>query len=1535
MRAVLVIVETKDEPRQCRKQHFTVVTQWAEPLPAPSVSNLQDKAGTLSPQPQHKPLASRESLLQQHDKDKMVPRHIPHLRAVVESQAFKNVLVDEMDMMLSCAATLIQANWRGYRLRQKLISQMTAAKAIQEAWRRFNTSRLLRSGKLVGKKVSTEEGDIPYHTPQQVRFQHPGEGKPPAAPPVMVSKETQFPSSDTLAACTHQLALLQAQRAPPCTTGDPGITFLPHQTVAVRLPCPASLDAKCHPCLGTRTVRNACLVHIEGDTVKTKQVTTRASKAGAPGPLPCGRCAQAVHRSLKTQAQTHVETEVLKAPLQTGPAFVINKTPPQMYPVTAMTKTPPQPCLVPTVTIAKTPPQVYPAARMTKTPTQMYPAAAITKTPPQTYPAVAMTKTALQSCLAAMMNKTPPQPCPAPMVAITKALPQTYQVAPMARSPPQTCPVAAMTKTSPQTSQPATVTKNPLQSCLAALVNKTQPQPCPAAPISKTPTQMRPTASMTDTSPQTRPAAMMAKISPQICLLASMIKPPTQTQPVATMTKAPPQMCPVPTMTKTPTQMRPAAPMTKTPPQTCPVAAMAKTPSQMLPGASVTKTPPQTRLAAMVTKTPAQFRSMAAILRSLCLPPSAGGNLKSSPPVAVAAGIPNASSHTCLNGPKAKAVVNTKQTAGRVRVSSHSYLAEGKVKYFNSPHLGAGAPKAPAKPPLEAEKMKVFAQKQVKTETVSSTGVAIEMPGASPWGKMAEDRNKSSLQTHLRADVKVQSQAYVPVETAMVLPQAQLATCPAKALPQTHLDTCLAKALPQERLATCSTTALSQGQLLAELTAVLPQAHLGTCLSKTVPQAHPHTKLTTTQAQTHLGTCLSKALSQAHPPAKLTKAPSFAHLGTCLTKAQSQAHLATGVIKVQSQAHLPTGLTKVQSQAQLVTETAKCLYTAHQAAELSGKTQSQPLLAGFKASTQPCQHVGALGTLPRAKPEDRLTQIQPHSYVQGKATHGPRQGASETQSMLVPLLASAGHPTCNIESWGDSGAIRAQSPMPSPATPCPEELTASQLASLCTELAAEMDSQEDLRALLAKALSQGQVKAALNQALSKKVLGSTMAKALPQGMLGAALMKVLSWGELGLALSHTLSPSELRAELTKAKQGKLVDVLSKALTEEEWAALSQALCQGELGAVLSQSVSQAALRTGVVLPKAASKTAGNRMTVFPAPVEVDHRGSPSTAWGPALGHVRPQPSKGPVDAGIAGGQAWNSAVPSVAVGPMTSAAAPGGPWNLARASVPRDTAGREAAEDPRPSGELVTSMQAVEKIIIHAVVTIQACARGYLVRRTIKVWHRWAIIIQAVWRGYRVRRDLARLSQAATTIQAMWRGFCTRQNQTQATLLPGVWTKTDSRTKSMSDHRCFQSCQPHVCPLCQSLSPRLGSPPSVVMLVGSSPRTCHMCGHTLPTRVVHGMGRGSRVQAGMPWACGTPIASWSPRQSRCQHKAAMAIQSAWRGFTVRRQLRQQQMAARMLHATQCGHHTRASLTTDELLGPAAWDNSQHMQWPGV
>nr|KAF6480448.1 IQ motif containing N [Molossus molossus] len=1256
--------------------------------------NLQDKVGTLCSQPPCEPPASRETLPQQLDKDKKVLKRIPRLRAVVESQAFKNVLVDEMDMMLSRAATLIQANWRGYRLRQKLISQMSAAKAIQEAWRRFNNKRLLRSGKAVEKKLNVDERDIPYHPPQQVRFQYSEEGKSLPASPVMVSKETQFPSADSLASCAHQLALLRPLGIPqpsmqaPCATGGSSVTFLPHQTVPIRLPCPVSLDAKYHPCLLTRTIRSNSCVHLEGNMIKTTQVTVRANKAGASGPPPSGKYAQALYGSLKTQTQAHVEAEGRKAPPQTGQASVI-------------TKTLLQPCLVPTITMTKTPPQRYPAAVVTKTP--------------------------LQSCLASMMNKTQPQPCPPPTVIMAKTPPQMDQAAPVAKTPFQSCLAAILNKIPTQPCPVPTI-----------MLMKTPPQSCLTAPMTKTPAQMQPTASMTNTAPHTQPAAMtsmikpptqtcpvpamaktppqtcpvpaMAKTPPQTCPVPAMAKTPPQTCPVPAMAKTPPQTCPVPAMAKTPLQMHPVATMAKTPLQTCPVATMAKTPSQMIPGASVTKTPPQTRLVAMITKTPAQLRSMAATIRTLCLPPTAAGNLKASPPTVLAAGTPNTSSHTYLNRPKAKAVVTTRQMAGTAKVSSHSHLTEGKMKYC-PPHLGAGAPKAPARPFLEAEKIKTFSQKQIKTATMSNTSVA-------------KDRTKVLSQAHLKTDVmKVQSQVYVPVEMSGVQSQAQQGTYPTKTL-------------PQAQMATFSTTASPQGHLLRLQTTALPQANLGTCLSKPPPQAHP--------------------------PAKLTKAPSLAHLGTCLTKTQSQAHLTTGVIKVKSQAHLPTGLTKAQSQAQLVTETAKCLYAAHQAAELNGKTQSQPLLAGFKASTQPCQHVGSLGTLSRAKPEDRLTQLPAHSYAQGKATQGPCQGAPETPSKLVPLLASAGHPTCNIESWGDSGATRAQPSTASPAVPCEEELGASQLASLCAELAA-----------------------------------------------------------------------------------------------------------------------------------------------------------------------------GPVDAGVAGGQAWNTAIPSVAIGLMNSTKAPCGSWEPARCPMQWDAEGSEAALDSRRFGELVASVQTVEKIIVQAAVTIQACARGYLVRRTIKVWHQWAIIIQAAWRGYCVRRNLAQLCRAATIIQATWRGYFIRRSQTQQMLLPGTWIEVGGRARCTSDHRCFQSCQPHVCTLCQSLSPQLGSPPSAVMLVGSSPRTCHMCGQTLPTRVVQGMGQGTTGQRGMLWDNDTQPTPQGPQQPHSQSKAATIIQSTWRGFVARRQLRQQQVAAKMLQATWRGHYTRASLTTDALLGTAAWDNPQNMQWPGV
>lgn len=257
------------------------------------------------------------------------------------------------------------------------------------------------------------------------------------------------------------------------------------------------------------------------------------------------------------------------------------------------------------------------------------------------------------------------------------------------------------------------------------------------------------------------------------------------------------------------------------------------------------------------------------------------------------------------------------------------------------------------------------------------------------------------------------------------------------------------------------------------------------------------------------------------------------------------------------------------------------------------------------------------------------------------------------------------------------------------------------------------------------------------------------------------------------------------------------------------------------------------------------------------------------------------------------------------------------------------------------------SVQAMEKVVVQAVVTIQACTRGYLVRRTVKVWHQWATIIQATWRGYRVRRNLERLFRATTIIQAAWRGYSIRRARTRHILLPTAWPEHGGRTqgnldsRSSSEHRCFLSCQPDVCSVCQSLGPPVESPPSVVMLVGSQPRTCHVCGHTLSTRVVQGFGQGASVHSVSRWTSASQQSTLSQ-----QHRACTIIQAAWKGYRTRRQLRQQQSAAKMVQAMWRGHYTRSCLTTDALLGTGGpWSISRDisrrtsraysLHWPGV
>lgn len=1090
-------------------------------LPQPTPIH-QEKVAKLCPQIQTDPYPSKELIV-------LPSREVPRLRAVVESQAFKNILVDEMDMMVSRAATVIQANWKGYRLRQKLISQMTAAKAIQEAWRRFSTRRLMHSNRLTAKRAKrVEERDIPYHQPQQVRFHAPED-----QPPVMVTKETQFPSFDNL--------VLSQATAGPCASSIPR----------------GGLQPQYEPCMLNKTFRSSCLRHLEEDNVKIRHVASKTIKVGTLESAGTGSYDQAIHGSLKTQTQAHTETDVPKALLH-------------FYPV----------------------------------------------------------------------NKTPIKVCP--VAAAAPKSPATMSTAP--KNAPQTRPTS-----------PATVMK---------MQAATSPTPLMIRP----PPPSRPNSPLCYTTPQMQVHCMVpgARVQPPGSAVASTVKAlPRFGAPV---TKAPLQTDPGFTVTKTSLQMRP---MIRSHAQTCTVSTSSKT----SPPSPTVKPSPQTRLAAMITKTPAHLRSVAAVLRTLCggTTEAVASSPKCSPQSPVLAG--NTFSQVHLNSTRAKVTVNTKHTTAIVKVASQSYLAEGRGRCVPHGNLDIIVSKPPAKSPLEVEKMKPCPTRAHQKEAALKTNTTIATRALS-WTKVMKDGSKALTQIKERAEiVKFHSRVYMPEEIMVTLTQAQLAVPLTKTSSQTQPPPCCARTPPASPFCkaasqSCMTSGLAPGipegrhppvslsaslsssplaAHLMSLTAQLQPAgeqarsvsrdHLTTSCPASAslqarssgitlipPEVYPNMYSPTSTPQHHMASLLTKSSSQLRPPSEHAKITSTS---TKTTKVACQVCPSTKLSKAPSLAQIITCLAKVPSQAQLATETAKCLLAAHPTADLSSKTQSQTFLSTSKASVQLWQHLGTLSTGPRAKPDDRnVAQTQLHSHPPNKTTQNPRSVATDSQGMLVPLMTPSGHSVSNAESWGDSGRARTPppSPLPNQSVSCHDDLAAS-IASLCADLVAMLGSPEDLRTLLVKTLSQGEVRTALSQALSREVLGPSVVKALPQGMLGMALMKALSWGELGISLSRALSRGELRPELNKATQGKLAEVLCKALTEDERATLSQALCQGELGAVFTQSLTQMAQRTGAFLPKATSKTVGSRMTTAPAPVEVTCSGSLSVAWGPTLGPVGARCSK--------------------------------------------------------------------------------------------------------------------------------------------------------------------------------------------------------------------------------------------------------------------------------------------------------------------
>uniref|UniRef100_G3U3H2 IQ motif containing N n=1 Tax=Loxodonta africana TaxID=9785 RepID=G3U3H2_LOXAF len=756
---------------------------------------------------------------------------------------------------------------------------------------------------------------------------------------------------------------------------------------------------------------------------------------------------------------------------------------------------------------------------------------------------------------------------------------------------------------------------------------------------------------------------------------------------------------------------------------------------------------------------------------------------------------------------------------------------------------------------------------------------------------------------------------------AKTLPQTHTAVSTAKIPSQTCPAAAVAKIPPQTRTVLMTTKIPPQTRPAATVAYVSPQTHPAATTTKTPPQTY----LTGTTTKTPPQTCpVAKTPPQARLAAMITRTPAQIRSVATLLKTFCLPPAATGNLKVPPQAGIASGIPKSLSQTHLNTAKVKATFTEKQV-DTTFEVSSHSYMAVGKSRCPP-QEVGA----PKAP-------ARPHWEAEKIKVCPQRQMKMEVVSKTSMDMGVEDRSKTREQAQGKKEALRVQPqacvPVEVVTTPC--------------------------QAQPATTLTKTQCQAHLPTDSQRPNPRPRVTKAQVQAQIPAGLTKTESQAQQVAQLTRTQIHTQTPTGMTKVQsQTRLVSGLNKTQFQAP-VQTAKPLCPAHQAADLSKTESQPQLATAQscqhlctlgLLPHAKPD---DRLTQLPAPslalgkaTQVPRLPGPDTqgmlvpllaghpscnieSWGDGRAARAPSPTHshpvlcpeeaGLTDTGVAGGQPWNG---------------PGSMWQPARGMGSWDA----TATDSRRSGELLLSVHTVEELIIHAVVIIQAHVRGYLVRHMIKVWHRSATIIQALWRGHVVRKQLYRLHAAAQTIQAQWRGYHTRRDRCQQMLQPATWGMLGDWSRTSSGHRCFQSCQPRSCALCQTLCPGLGGPPSVVLLVGSSPRTCHMCGQTMPTRVVQGTGQGAGGQEGVPSqrGHGAQLAPCSPQLPHHHHKAATAIQSAWRGFLTRRHLRKQQVAAKRVQASWRGHFTRTCLTADALLGPRmAWDSPRHAQWPGV
>ncbi|XP_007489294.2 IQ domain-containing protein N [Monodelphis domestica] len=443
---------------------------------------------------------------------------------------FHNVLVDEMDMMLTKAATVIQSAWRGHHIRQKLGLESMVSNDVEVnhgVCPGFSVHQDPQSSQALGHmaknleqfqalKENSQLQDIPYsETKPKTNKDHAQLWRPMAH--------------------LHQskLEICSPEFYPPQSKTDrwTQVSFQEEDIPAIEKPSQSFLEAKEY------WLQSQNQPEAKYGALKSHRYFSDGESQVPPETYPMSSQmdppleeAKALFQEQPTvgSAKTLVITGITKVPFQANlidrvgknssqTQFSAKAAPPLAYPVATMTKVSTKEHQVARGT--KVPPQALPTAGLTKVSAKEH---TVSKAPPQARPTVGSTKVSPKEYLASVATKVLTQEHD--VYRTTKNLSQLHLTDGGTKAPPQALPKAGTVKISSKGYTLAGGTKGSPQFRLVIGGTKAPPRPSAPCKESKLSYQGHSTVRETKTPSLASPIIKISKFSFQKHCSARMTK---------------------------------------------------------------------------------------------------------------------------------------------------------------------------------------------------------------------------------------------------------------------------------------------------------------------------------------------------------------------------------------------------------------------------------------------------------------------------------------------------------------------------------------------------------------------------------------------------------------------------------------------------------------------------------------------------------------------------------------------------------------------------------------------------------------------------------------------------------------------------------------------------------------------------------------------------------------------------------------------------------------------------------------------------